>query len=311
MTTGQRQRIVVAINPSASFGRGSTIGPAVVRSLRGAGFEVVALTEPTFEELYESAKRALAHRPDALVVVGGDGMVNLGTNLVAGSSIPLGIVPSGTGNDVSRGLGIPIGNTEAAVEQLVDCLGRPARVIDAVVVRREGQDDRWFAGVLSAGFDAIVNERANLLRWPRGRSRYNIALLRELVTLAPISYRITLDGVVVTTRAMLVSVGNNTSIGGGMLVTPDALLDDGLLDVLIVEPLTRIQFLRIFPRVFRGTHLTDPRVSVRRAQRVTIEAQDVVAYADGERIGPLPVDIEIVPGALNVLAGSSRVWHTR
>lgn len=295
-------RIVAAINPAASFGRGGDVGPAVVQSLRGSGHEVTALTEPTFDDLVTETRRAIARKPDALVVVGGDGMVSLAVNLIAGTKIPLGIVPAGTGNDVARGLGIPIGNTEAAIQLLLEALGRPPRVIDAALVRRPGEDDRWFAGVLSAGFDAVVNERANVMRWPRGKSRYNIAMLLELAMLRPIRYRLTLDGVASESPAVLVSVGNNTSIGGGMLVTPDALLDDGLLDVLVVEPLSRSAFLRIFPRVFRGTHVTDPRVSIRRARRITIDAPGIIAYADGERIGPLPIDIEVTPGALRVLA---------
>ena len=159
----------------------------------------------------------------------------------------------------------------------------------------------WFACVLSAGFDAIVNERANTMRNPKGPSRYIIALGIELAKLRPIEYRITLDGVETVTKAALISVGNNVSLGGGMKVTPDALVDDGLLDVLIVEPLSRLAFLRIFPRVFKGEHVSDPRVSIHRAKRVRIDAVDVAAYADGERLGPLPVDIEVVPGALRML----------
>jgi diacylglycerol kinase (ATP) len=294
-------RVVVAINPSASFGKGRSVGPAVVQALRGAGHRVTALSEPTFADLHREAAKAIALVPDALVVVGGDGMVSLGTNLVAATAIPLGIVPSGTGNDVSRGLKIPIGQTDAAIDLLLAALGHEPRVIDAVLVRRSGEPDRWYAGVLSAGFDALVNERANLWRWPRGKSRYNLALLRELATLHPTTYRLVLDGVEWNTAGTLVSIANNTSFGGGMLITPDALLDDGLLDVCVVEPLSRTAFLGIFPRVFKGTHVTDPRVSIRRARRVRIEAAGVVAYADGERVGPLPLEIEVVPGALRIL----------
>ncbi|HEY0258208.1 MAG TPA: diacylglycerol kinase family protein [Lacisediminihabitans sp.] len=301
MTT-RPQQIIVAINPSASFGRGATVGPAVVQSLRGSGHEVTALTEPTFADLTDAARIALRRHPDALVVVGGDGMVSLGTNLVAGSRVPLGIVPSGTGNDMARGLGIPLGDTEAAIEALIEALRRPPRVIDAAIVRRDGLPDLWVASVISAGFDAVVNERANLMSWPRGRNRYNLALLRELVFLKSLGYRFTIDGVETSTHGLLVSVGNNSSIGGGMMVTPDARLDDGLLDVFVVQPLSRIQFLRLFPRVFRGTHVTDPRVSITRGRRITIEAEGVIAYADGERVGALPIEIEVVPGALRVLA---------
>ena len=302
MTTPKPLKLVVAINPSASFGKSRAVGPAVVQTLRAAGHEVIALTEPDFDELKDAAGRALRDRPDALVVVGGDGMVSLGVNLLAGTKIPLGIVPSGTGNDMARGLGIPVGNTEPAIEALLVALGRPPRVIDAGRVTEGDGRTTWFACVLSAGFDAVVNERANLMRWPRGRSRYNLALLRELALLKPISYRLTLDGVVSETRAMLVAAGNNVSLGGGMRVVPDAKLDDGLLDVLVVQPLSRTAFLRIFPRVFKGAHLGDPRVSVTRARSIRIEADAVIAYADGERIGPLPIDIEVVPAALRVLA---------
>jgi diacylglycerol kinase (ATP) len=302
MTTPKPLRIVVAINPSASFGKSSAVGPATVQTLRAAGHEVTALTEPDFDELRDAARLALKARPDALVVVGGDGMVSLGVNLLAGTKVPLGIVPSGTGNDMARGLGIPVGNTEAAIELLLGLLRQAPRVIDAGRVTEADGRTTWFASVLSAGFDAVVNERANLMRWPRGRSRYNLALLRELAVLRPISYRLTVDGVVSETRAVLVAVGNNVSLGGGMRVVPDAELDDGLLDVFVAQPMSRTAFLRIFPRVFKGTHVSDPRVSIVRARSIRIEAETVVAYADGERIGLLPIDVAVVPAALRVLA---------
>jgi diacylglycerol kinase (ATP) len=303
----KKLRLVVAINPSASFGKGRDVGPAVVSTLRGLGHEVTSLTEPSFAELVASGRKAVAMKPDALIVVGGDGMVSLGTNLVAKTKVPLGIVPSGTGNDMARGLGIPVGNTEAAIEALAEALGRPARIIDAGLIRHRDDatglpKETWFACVLSAGFDAIVNERANTMRNPKGPSRYVIALGIELAKLTPIEYTLTLDGVSTVTKAALISVGNNVSLGGGMKVTPDARLDDGLLDVLVVQPLSRLSFLRIFPRVFKGEHVTDPRVSIRRARRVSIDAKEVVAFADGERVGHLPIDIELVPGALRVLS---------
>jgi diacylglycerol kinase (ATP) len=268
---------------------------------------VTSLTEPDFESLLEVARGAVRAKPDALIVVGGDGMVNLGVNLLAGTRVPLAIVPSGTGNDMARGLGIPHDDTEAAIRMLGDALQRPPRVIDVVRMTWTDADgtpaERRFVGALSAGFDAIVNERANHMRHPKGPSRYILALLAELVRLTPLSYRLVLDGEPLEQRALLVSVANNVSLGGGMKITPDALLDDGLLDVMIVKPLSRVAFLRIFPRVFRGEHTSDPRVVMRRAKRVRVEVDvPLVAYADGERMGPLPVDLEVEPGALRVLA---------
>ncbi|UTT62843.1 diacylglycerol/lipid kinase family protein [Microcella humidisoli] len=299
--TSSSKRIVVAINPTASFGRGREVGPAVVTTLRGLGHEVTSLTEPDFAQLLDAARAAVREKPDALVVVGGDGMVNLGVLALEGSRVPLGLVPSGTGNDMARGLGIPVGDTEAAIEHLAAALQRPARVIDAGTIGFAGGRSR-FACILSAGFDALVNERANRMTRPRGRSRYTIALLVELAKLRPIDYTLTLDGVVHHERALLVAVANNLSFGGGMKVAPDASLDDGLFDVVLVRPLGRLAFLRIYPRVFAGTHITDPRVVVHRAAAVRVEAAGVVAYADGERIAPLPVDIDMDAGGLRVLA---------
>ncbi|MCU1404166.1 MAG: YegS/Rv2252/BmrU family lipid kinase [Glaciihabitans sp.] len=302
------KHIVLAINPTAAFGASRPVGDESVAKLQALGHTVTVLKEPDFEQLLAATKEVMLTGPDALVVVGGDGMVSLGTGLVTGTSVPLGIIACGTGNDMARGLGLPLGNTSESVRVLAEALARGPRVIDAAHVGWGGAtaasspNGRWFAGVLSAGFDATVNERANQIRFPRGKSRYTVAIMIELLRLKPVTYRLTFDGREMTVSALLVSVGNNVSIGGGMKVTPDAVLDDGLLDVLVVAPLSRLSFLRIFPRVFAGTHLSDPRVSIHRAKHVRIEAEGVVAYADGERVGSLPVDIELHPSVLRVLA---------
>ena len=299
------KRVVVAINPSASFGKSRDVGPALVQTLRASGHEVTSLQEPDWESLGASARAAVAKRPDALVVVGGDGMVHLGVNVLAGKRVPLGIVPAGTGNDMARSLGIPYENAEAAIRALGDALTRDPRTIDAARIRWTDPDgargERWFGGALSAGFDAIVNERANSMHHPKGPSRYTIAIMVELARLKPIHYRLTLDEQVIEVDGSMVSIGNGISLGGGMKITPDALLDDGLLDVMIVKPLGRVKFLRIFPKVFSGTHTTLPEVRMERARRIRIEADGIVVYGDGERLGPAPVDIELVPGALRVL----------
>lgn len=292
--------VVVAVNPMASFGRRREVGPRVIDRLRAAGHTVVDLDQPNIELLRREAARAVQDGADALVVVGGDGMANLGIGIVAETPVPLGIIPTGTGNDLADGLGIPL-ETEAAIDALLERLGRAPRVIDAAVVRH-GALTTWFGCVLSAGFDAIVNERANLMTRPRGRSRYVVALLWELAMLRPIRYRIVADGKELRTDALLVAVANNRSFGGRMRIVPHAKLDDGLLDLFVVAPMRRIRFLRVFPKVFSGRHTELEEVSFLQVRTVTIEAQDVVAYADGERVGPLPVEVTVVPGALRVLA---------
>jgi diacylglycerol kinase (ATP) len=231
-------------------------------------------------------------------------MTHLGVNVVAGTPTPLGIVAAGTGNDIARDLGLPVGDVDAAAAAAVAGLdGGGSAAVDAV---RCPDLDRWFLGVLGAGFDALVNERANGWSRPRGRLRYDLAVLRELPVLRPRDYELDLDGELVRTAAVMVVVANGTSYGGGMRVCPDALMDDGLVDVLVVAPLSRTAFLRIFPRVYRGTHVTDPRVVVRRARRVRVASAGIVGYADGERLGALPLTCEAVPGAVRVLGAVSR-----
>ncbi|ANF30402.1 diacylglycerol kinase [Leifsonia xyli] len=293
--------VVVAVNPMASFGHRRDVGPRVVERLRAAGHRVVAMDEANIELLRRETAKAIQDGADALIVVGGDGMANLGIDLVAETGLPLGIVPSGTGNDLADGLGIPVNDTEAAIGVLLAALQREPRTIDAGTIRH-GELTTWFGCVVSAGFDATVNERANLMTRPRGRSRYVVALIRELATLHPRPYRIQADGRLIEVDAMLVSVANNRSLGGGMRIAPDADLSDGMLDLFIVERMSRLRFLRMFPKVFRGEHTDLPEVTLLRAASVRIEADGIVAYADGERIGPLPIDVTVAPGALRVLA---------
>lgn len=294
-------RVGLAVNPTSGQGRGAKAGDQAARHLLAAGIEVTVLTGVDADDLSRRIAAALG-RIDALVVVGGDGMVNLGVNATAGTGTPLGIVPAGTGNDIGRALGLPVADWPGAADLVRRALATGVtRRVDAARCTGAGTD-RWFAGVLGAGFDALVNERANGWRWPRGRMRYNLAIARELPTFRPREYLIDLDGERHSSRAMLVAIGNGPSYGGGMRVLPDARMDDGLLDVMVLEPVSRLEFLRIFPRVYSGTHVSHPRVLLHRAREVWVQAAGIVGYADGERFGPLPLTSRVVPGALRLLA---------
>jgi diacylglycerol kinase (ATP) len=299
--TTQPRRIGVAINPTASFGSTRAVGPMVLDALEQAGHRAVRLQEQTVGQLRSAVQTAIEAGLDALVVVGGDGMVSLAVEAVRDSGLPFGVVPSGTGNDIARGLGIPLGDPAAAIASLLRALEGEPRVIDAGTVT-DGERTTWFVGAVSAGFDALVNERANRMRRPRGRSRYTIAILRELLALRPRRYELTVDGTPETVDAVLLAVANNTSIGGGMLIAPQADLADGRFDLFVVAPVSRFRFLRLFPKVFSGAHTDLDIVRLSRVRSVSIAADGITAYADGERIGPLPVTIDVAPGALRVLA---------
>jgi diacylglycerol kinase (ATP) len=247
-------------------------------------------------EARERAEAAIADGADTVCVVGGDGMVHLGTNLCAGRDLRLAVVAAGTGNDFARNLGLPVRDPAAAVRIVTD--GGVRRIDAGRVSTAVGE--RWFSGVLGAGFDAVVTARAARMTWPRGRLRYTAAILRELPLFRPIPYLVECDGERIETRAMLVAVANTASFGGGMRVCPDADPADGLFDVLILHAISTPRFLRVFPSVYSGKHVDHPQVQLLRGRRVRLEAAGMPCQADGEPFAPLPLDLELVPAALSV-----------
>lgn len=310
-------RLVVLVNPRSGTGRGASTGDAAVARLRGLGHRVQRVGASDADTAELLAREAVG-RPgdgpvDALVVVGGDGAVHLGVNVVAGTDVALGVVPAGTGNDVSRAWGLP-SDPVAAVDTIDACLRLGSvRRVDAVQVADLGTDApspaRWVAGVTAAGFDAVVNERANGWRWPRGAARYNLAIARELPLFSPVPYRLVLDGQEWSTEGLLVAVANTASYGGGMRIAPAADHTDGLLEVVVVTPVPLHRFVRLFPRVYAGTHIEVDAVEVRRARQVEVHVdplgahpRPIVAYGDGERLGPLPRRFTAHGGAVAVLS---------
>ncbi|HEX4699394.1 MAG TPA: diacylglycerol kinase [Actinomycetes bacterium] len=292
------RRIALLVNPTSGKGRGARLLAPVSDQLRGAGVEVVVIVGRDADEAFDLVRTVVAGDPgvDGLVAVGGDGLVNIAVQVVAGTALPLGIIPAGTGNDVARALGIPRDDPRVAADLV---LAGATRAVD--LGRADG---RWFAGVLGSGFDSMVNERANRMSWPTGRSRYNLAILAELRVFRPVPFMLEVDGEPWETEAMLVAVGNGSSYGGGMRVCPDARLDDGLLDVTVLGPISKPEFLRVFPSVYKGTHVHHRAVTVRRARTVVVSSPGVTAYADGERVAALPVRCDAVPAALNVFTGA-------
>lgn len=288
------RKIAFLTNPTSGKGRGGRARAAALPRLRDAGDEVLDLVGDGPEEARSLAAAALADGAEALVVCGGDGLVHLATQLVATTGVPLGIIPAGTGNDVARYLDLPRKDPLAAADRVI---ASRTRTLD---LARAGAT--YFVTVLAAGFDAIVNERANRMTWPKGQMRYNLATLAELRTFEPLPYVLDLDGVERRTDAMLVAVGNGPSFGGGLRITEGALLDDGLLDVVVVRPMSKPGLIRTYPRLFNGTVSQIPQYEHHRVRRVTVAAPGIVAYADGERIGALPLTIEAVPAGLTVFA---------
>jgi len=288
------RRLAFLTNPTSGKGRGDRARRAALPRLRDAGFDVLDLVGRGPEEARDLAEKAVADGVDVFVACGGDGLVHLATQVVARTGTPLGIVPAGTGNDVARYLNLPRRDPVAAADRII---GSRTRTMD---LARSGST--YFVTVLAAGFDAIVNERANEMTWPKGQMRYNLATLGELRTFQPLHYVLDLDGAERQVDAMLVAVGNGPSFGGGLRITEGALLDDGLLDVVVIKAMSRPELIRTYPKLFTGTHVRHPQYEHHRVRRVTVAAPGIVAYADGERFGALPLTVECVPQALTVLA---------
>ncbi|MCR6494646.1 diacylglycerol kinase family protein [Cellulomonas sp. P24] len=301
-------RLGVVVNPTAGRGRGTGLGSHATSLLRSRGHDVIDLSAGTIAEATRNARREILAGVDALVVVGGDGMVHLGANVVAGTALPLGIVAGGTGNDIARSLGLPRHEVRASVQAIEHGLVHGARPIDAVHVSTpEGDGVEWYLGALSCGVDAAVNARANELTWPQGGGRYVRALGSVLRSLRPYGFRVTHDAGVWESAGTVVAVANAPLFGGGMRIAPDASMDDGLIDVVVAGPLSRSGVVRVFPRIYSGRHVEHPAVQVFRTRSVLIEptglgAAPPLAFADGEPVAMLPLRADVRAGAVHVLA---------
>jgi diacylglycerol kinase (ATP) len=294
-------RIGVVVNPVAGGNRGAQVGAEVMSLLTQSEHSVNNLSGANISEARSNVDSALASKSvDAIVFVGGDGMAHLGTNLCAGKGIPIALVPAGTGNDAAVMLGMPLADTAQSVRLILAGLIAPKK-IDAVKIGHGGTAT-WALGAASAGFDALTNARANAISWPKGPMRYYVAMLLELAKFKPIRYQCVIDGTPQDFEAMLCVVSNTGVFGGGMLVVPDASVTDGTLDVLLVKKMSRFKFVTIFPKVYKGTHVTDKDVEILRAAKVSIKAVGMPIYSDGEYVGQAPFEAEVVPGALLVVA---------
>jgi diacylglycerol kinase (ATP) len=288
--------VAVLVSPAAGRGRGAVLAVEVLAAFREVGFAPEVLTATSGADAERRAAEAVAAGTRAVVAIGGDGTVHAALQAVAGTATPLAAVPAGTGNDLVLALGVPRDPVAAARAAADDLKAGTTRTVDA---GRTG--DRWWATVLCCGFDSAVTDRANRLRWPRGRRRYDVAVLAELARLRPRQLTLVLDGESQTLPITMVAVGNTAWYGGGMKICPGADPADGLFDVTVVGATSRLELMRTKPRLTNGTHVDHPMVSVFRAARVELSSPGVTTYADGEPVAPLPAVAECVPGALSVL----------
>ena len=281
---------LVVVNPKAGLGAAASLATQVVGFLQSREIAYRMISPNSAAEtkalVAESLRNGEATR---LLSVGGDGLFHLLLQFAIEFKVPLAIVPGGTGNDFYRTLGWFDHNLTDYLEHLISTA---PTLVDVGVV-----DGEYFGAVLSSGFDSVVNERANKMKWPKGPAKYNAAIVLEFPKFQPIEFKIFADEKILEVEAMLIAIGNGSSYGGGMRVCPDAVLNDGLFDIMILHPVSKLEFIKVFPTVYKGTHVEHPQVEVIRAKAIRIESS-AVAYADGERIGQLPVQVESLPQSL-------------
>ena len=280
----------LVINPVSGQGRGTTVGTYVAGYLNQRTIDFTIVTGNSSIALSDHLRTFINKNPDCegVIAVGGDGLMHIALQLVVPSQIPFTIIPAGTGNDFVRTLGWDL---EAIDKQLNQVITSAPSAIDLGLV-----DGEWFGAILSTGFDSVVNEKANTMSWPKGPMKYNAAIAIELPRFKPRHYEITLDDRTISTEAMLIAVANGRSYGAGMLVCPNANISDGLFDVMVLHPISKFEFMKVFPQVFAGTHISHPAVEIVRSKNVRIESK-AVAYSDGERIGQLPIAAECIHDA--------------
>jgi len=281
----------IVVNPVSGGGEGAVVGREVAGYFATKALPYQVITSTTAQRLHANLQDFLELQGDGchgVVAVGGDGLAHLVMQLVAPRAIAFTVIPAGTGNDFVRALGWPLDS----ISKQLDCVTNyQPKKIDLGLV-----DSEWFGAILSTGFDSVVNEKANRMEWPKGPMKYNAAIAMELPKFRPMQYTIELDSNCIQTEAMLIAVANGSSYGAGMLVCPDARMDDGFFDVMVLRPVSKLEFIKVFPKVFKGAHVDHPKVDIYRSKRVSLSAP-AIAYADGERIGSLPVQAECIAGA--------------
>jgi YegS/Rv2252/BmrU family lipid kinase len=288
--------VCLIVNPAAGGGKSGRLGPELERALRGHGLSVRRVETRDLQHARELALEA-ARRGETVVALSGDGMIGaISDALRPVPGAVLGVLPGGRGNDFARVLGIS-NDPQAACATIAEGLSRPVDMGEV--------EGRAFVGIASAGFDSDANRIANEAPSWLGGLVYAYGALRALASWRPATFEIELDppGERHTFTGYSIGTANSKAYGGGMYAAPGALLDDGLLEVVTMEHMSRWRFLsRVLPRVFKGTHVELPAVRVFRAAEVTISAdRPFTMYADGDPIGELPLRVRAVKGAVNVI----------
>ena len=285
---------LLVVNSKAGKGRASKLANQFEELLNSNNLPYEIIKESSYEETVTKYRLSIASgKFNKVIAIGGDGLVNLCLQEIAERNIGLAVVPAGTGNDFARAVGSHKKNVDTIFNFIAS--QDPTSIDLGLVTGDFGR--RWYVQVLSTGFDALVNNLANRITWPRGQIKYTLATILTLARFNPISYELIIDDKTVKQNLMLLSVANGETYGGGMRICPDASNSDGIFDILLVHPVSKIVLLTIFPKVFAGKHVPHPKIEIIRAKNIKLSA-NASAFADGEFVSKLPIEIANVQNAL-------------
>lgn len=285
---------LLVLNTKAGKGRANSLCRELESLLnnKNLAYEIVSKSNAEDTSL-EIRLKIASGKFNKVIAIGGDGLVNLCLQEVAEKEIALGVIPAGTGNDFARA----VGSYKKSVVEIFNtvCSQKPTTIDLGLITGDFGQ--RWYAQVLSTGFDALVNGLANKITWPKGQMKYTLATILTLARFKPIEYAVTIDDKQFNQNFMLLSIANGETYGGGMRICPNASNSDGIFDILLVHPVSKMVLLTIFPKVFFGKHIPHPKIEIIHGKKVQLNA-NASAFADGEFVSKLPISIENVPNAL-------------
>lgn len=302
-----KPKLTVVVNPKSGRARVSkAISSAINFDAVAPKLDIEICSSTSYSDAKDLCRRTVDNartdgaRPDSLVILGGDGMVNLGLNACAGTPVPLGIIPAGTGDDFARQMGISnlgvaaVSNVMAGHTERTDL----ARISGQLL---GGLSQRFIGCVLSSGYDAAVNARVNRMKCRLGSLSYAWAILSEMAQLKPRRYRLVVDGEPLELDAVLIAIGNGGYFGGGVHVCPRASTKDNKLELTIIKPVSRRVLVSVFPKLYGDDFVSHPAIEYRQANRVELDGDNLIPMADGEAIGDVPLIVESQPAAVSVI----------
>ena len=294
-------RILVIVNPAAGGGKTLRLLPRIKRWLSESPHEFVFVIPKSPEEMRSEILNASANGIDAILISGGDGTVHDILPAIATTNLPLGFLPCGRGNDFARNTGLP-----TDLKKSCDLPSIPP-VYQSDLPTINGKP---FIGIAYVGFDAEVNGLVNEGKgFFNGTLGYTVCVLRALKNFKPFEIEMTIDDHSLRERVMMVSVANGPYYGGGMKIAPQATMDDGILDICILIEISKWELLRQFPKVFKGTHISHPKIIMKSGRSIKIVSDESrKIFADGEHVGSLPAECIIGSQTIRILTTFGPKW---